>query len=155
MNRLHVYLIRMIVFVALVVAVAAILSVSIADAFLANVGLNAFILGVLVLGMVYIFRQVVLLRIDVAWIERFREGEAGVEMPRPPRLLQPMATMVADRRGRMSLSAPSMRSLLDGIGARARRIPRHFALSDRTAHLPRPCSEPSGACSRRSPRWAT
>jgi hypothetical protein len=118
MNRLQAYLVRMIIFVAIVVALAAVLAVSVSAAFLANAGLNAFILGVLVLGIVYIFRQVILLRIDVAWIENFRESEEGIEQHRPPRLLQPMATMVADRRTRMSLSALSMRSLLDGIGAR-------------------------------------
>ena len=118
MNPLHAYLVRMIVFVAIVAAVAAVLVVSVAEAFLANVGLNAFILGVLLLGIVYIFRQVILLRIDVAWIENFREVDDGLELPRPPRLLQPMATMMADRRGRMSLSSPSMRGLLDGIGSR-------------------------------------
>ncbi len=118
MNPLHAYLVRMIIFVAVVAALAAVLAVSVAEAFFANIGLNAFILGVLLLGIVYIFRQVILLRIDVAWIENFREVDDGLELPRPPRLLQPMATMMADRRGRMSLSSPSMRGLLDGIGSR-------------------------------------
>jgi len=118
MNPLHAYLVRMIIFVAVVAALAAVLAVSVAEAFFANIGLNTFILGVLLLGIVYIFRQVILLRIDVAWIENFREVDDGLELPRPPRLLQPMATMMADRRGRMSLSSPSMRGLLDGIGSR-------------------------------------
>lgn len=118
MNPLHAYLVRMIVFVAVVAAVAAVLAVSVTEAFIANIGLNAFILGILLLGIVYILRQVILLRIDVAWIENFREVDDGLQLPRPPRLLQPMATMMADRRGRMSLSSPSMRGLLDGIGSR-------------------------------------
>jgi hypothetical protein len=118
MNPLHAYLVRMIIFVAIVAAVAAVLAVSVTEAFIANIGLNAFILGILLLGIVYIFRQVILLRIDVAWIENFREVDDGLQLPRPPRLLQPMATMMADRRGRMSLSSPSMRGLLDGIGSR-------------------------------------
>jgi len=118
MNPLHAYLVRMIIFVAIVAAVAAVLAVSVTEAFIANIGLNAFILGILLLGIIYIFRQVVLLRIDVAWIENFREVDDGLTLPRPPPLLQPMATMMADRRGRMSLSSPSMRGLLDGIGSR-------------------------------------
>ena len=118
MNPLHAYLVRMIIFVAIVAAVAAVLAASVAEAFIANIGLNAFILGILLLGILYIFRQVILLRIDVAWIENFREVDDGLTLPRPPRLLQPMATMMADRRGRMSLSSLSMRGLLDGIGSR-------------------------------------
>ena len=35
-----------------------------------------------------------------------------------PRLLAPMAAMLGERRGRLSLSAPAMRSLLDGIASR-------------------------------------
>ncbi len=35
-----------------------------------------------------------------------------------PRLLAPMATMLGERQGQLSLSALSMRTLLDGIGAR-------------------------------------
>lgn len=118
MNRLQVYLTRMIVFVVLVVGVALLLFSSLKNAFLANPALNALIIGVLVLGIVYVFRQVITLRIDIAWIENFRESQAGYTLEDAPQLLAPMATMLSDRRGRMSLSALSMRSLLDGIGAR-------------------------------------
>jgi hypothetical protein len=56
----------------------------------------------------------------VRWIETFRrEREPGlaVEAPTPP-LLTPMATMLGERKGRLSLSAVSMRTLLDGVSTR-------------------------------------
>jgi hypothetical protein len=81
------------------------------------------ILGILVSGIVYIFRQVLLLRPEIEWIESFRQKVAGGEpvraSRRPPRLLAPMARMLGTRRdGRVSLSATSLHTLLDGISAR-------------------------------------
>ncbi|MBT3926367.1 MAG: flagellar motor protein MotA, partial [Rhodospirillaceae bacterium] len=45
-------------------------------------------------------------------------GEEELLGRRAPRLLAPLATMIAERRGRVSLNAVSMRSVLDGIGSR-------------------------------------
>ena len=112
------YLIRMVIFIAAAAAVAAVLFPGIRDAFLANSPLNGLILGVLLLGIVYIFRTVFVLTSDVAWLESFRSGRPGLSVAPQPRMLAPMASMLGDRGERFSLSAPSMRSLLDGIGAR-------------------------------------
>jgi hypothetical protein len=112
------YLIRMAIFLAIVLAVGGALFVPLARAFAANAALNGLILGVLILGIVLIFRQVLLLQPEVAWIETFRRNEPGISVQRPPRLLGAMATMMADRSGPMSLSTLSMRSLLDGIDSR-------------------------------------
>ncbi len=89
-----------------------------------NPGVNGVILGILVAGIAYIFRQVLLLDPEIDWIESFRHREAGGEEPmagrRPaPRLLAPMARMLGARQvGRVSLSASSLQTLLDGIGSR-------------------------------------
>jgi len=112
------YLARMAVFVAIVAAIAALLSPALYRYFMGNPAVNGVILGILAAGIVYIFRQVLLLNPEVAWIERFRRNQAAAA-EHPPRLLGPMATMLADRRGsRVSLSAVSMRTVLDGIGTR-------------------------------------
>ena len=61
----------------------------------------------LLLGVAFTFRQVLGLSPEVRWIEDFRAG--GPDAPaRAPRLLAPMARMLADRKGRMMLSAPAM-----------------------------------------------
>jgi hypothetical protein len=112
----------MTVFVAAVTGLAAVVHPALLEAFRTNVFLNGLILGVLLLGILYNFRQVWLIEPEIAWLERFRSGESGSPapepMPRPPRLLAPMATMLGDRKRRLTLSAPAMRSLLDGIASR-------------------------------------
>jgi len=109
----------MAVFVALVAGIAALLSPALYSYFMGNPAVNGVILAILVAGIVYIFRQVMRLNPEVAWIERFRRNQANLSSEDMPRLLSPMATMLGDRRGgRVSLSAMSMRTLLDGIGTR-------------------------------------
>jgi hypothetical protein len=119
------YLIRMFIFLVIVAAGIAALAPSLSDAFFANPLLNGMILGVLLLGVVYIFRQVFMLHPEIAWIEKFRQESSGrlvfpgaLAQERPPRLLAPMATMLGEKAGRLSLSTLSMRTLLDGIHSR-------------------------------------
>lgn len=108
----------MAIFVAVVAAIAALLSPALYRFFMGNPAVNGVILGILVAGIFYIFRQVIRLNPEVSWLERFRRNQTSTS-DHMPRLLAPMATMLADRRGgRVSLSAVSMRTLLDGIGTR-------------------------------------
>ena len=112
------YLIRMIAFLLAVVTVALTLLPSLKSAFISNAALNGLILGVLVLGVAYIFRSVFVLTREVAWLKHFQAGQPPVSDIPEPRLLAPMASMLGKRNERFSLSAISMRSLLDGVGAR-------------------------------------
>ena len=124
------YLTRMTVFVVAVIVVAGALYAPLERAFLANPVLNGVILGVLVLGIGYVLRQVVQLKPEVDWLETYRRNEPGLSVQRAPTLLAPMATMLGERGDRhMSLSALSMRSLLDGISSRldeSREISRYL-----------------------------
>lgn len=112
------YLVRMVIFLGAVVVLAGVLAGGIRDAFMANAALNGLIIGVLVLGIVYIFRTVFVLTADVAWLESFRAGQPILSAAPEPRMLAPMAAMLGERTARFSLSAMSMRSLLDGIASR-------------------------------------
>ncbi|MBA4209070.1 MAG: flagellar motor protein MotA [Parvibaculum sp.] len=112
------YLTRMVLFVILVCFVATILYPQIERAFVANPGLNGLIIGVLFIGMLYAFRQVLWLAPEVRWVNDFRRADPGLALPPPPRLLAPMATMLGERKGRMQLNALSMRSILDSLGSR-------------------------------------
>jgi hypothetical protein len=119
MTRPNKYLLRMLVFLLAVAVLAAVLSGELMQAFGANPVLNAVILGVLALGIAWNVRQVVGLNPEVAWLEGFREPRPGTPARPAPKLLGPMASMFATRRGdRLSLSAPAMRSVLDGIASR-------------------------------------
>ena len=118
LTRPQVFLMRMIIFLILVAFLGAILYAQIWRAFLANPALNGLILGVLLVGIVYTFRQVLRLYPEIRWVNKFRVSDPGLKVQKPPVLLAPMATMMRDRQGLLSLSTSSMRSILDSIGAR-------------------------------------
>ena len=118
MARPRRFLVRMILFLVAVLVVLAVLFPQLQGAFLANVPLNGLILGVLLLGIIYNFRQVTMLNPEVAWIESFRYNQPTLSQSKAPKLLAPMATMLGERKDRLSLSALSMRSILDGIQSR-------------------------------------
>ena len=118
MTRPRKYLIRMIVFVVAVFALSGALFMPLHGAFMANAPLNGLIIGVLLLGIVYNFRQVLMIYPEVSWIENFRKDGAPVSEAHLPKLLAPMATMMGEHKDRLSLSTLAMRSLLDGIVSR-------------------------------------
>ncbi|HXV23658.1 MAG TPA: flagellar motor protein MotA [Alphaproteobacteria bacterium] len=110
------FLLRMVIFLTAVLVVAGFLAPQIISAFNTNPWLNGMILGVLVFGIIFVIRQVVMIGPEVSWLEAYRRGQAASS--NPPKLLASMATMLGERRGRLSLSALATRSILDGIQAR-------------------------------------
>ena len=118
MNRPIRFLIRMILFLVAVAGVATVLAPGLLSAFNANPLLNMVILSVLIIGIAYNLFKVVALEPEVAWFELYRRNRPDLASHRQPKLLAPMATMLGERKGRVSLSATAMRSLLDGIASR-------------------------------------
>ncbi|MBI3710156.1 MAG: flagellar motor protein MotA [Proteobacteria bacterium] len=118
MTRMRRFLIRQIVFLVALVGIVMALARGLTQAYLANPALNSLILGVLALGIAYNIRQVLRLNPEIAWIENFRRNQITLSASRPPRLVAPMAAMLGERKGRISLSTTSLRTLLDGIGSR-------------------------------------
>ncbi|MGB8839900.1 MAG: flagellar motor protein MotA [Aliidongia sp.] len=112
------YLLRMALFLLVVGAIGVALAPALSHAFAANLALNGMIAAVLVIGILYIFRQVSMLTPEVRWIDSIRQHNRTILSGDLPRLLSPLANMLGDRHGRISLSPVSMRTLLDGIGAR-------------------------------------
>ena len=108
----------MLVFLILCALVVLILYKQIWTAFLANPGLNALIIGVLVIGIALAFRQVIRLFPEVSWVNGFRLADPGIAVERPPVLLAPMAVLLGDRIGRMAISSQLMRGILDSIATR-------------------------------------
>src|SRR6266498_67977 len=114
----RIFLVRMTVFLILGALLVVILYKQIWAAFLANPGLNALIVSVLLIGVILSFRQVLRLFPEVAWVNSFRLADPGLAVARPPSLLAPMAAILGERRGPMAISPTIMRSLLDSIAAR-------------------------------------
>jgi hypothetical protein len=125
----RIFLVRMMVFLILCGLVLVVLSKPIKDAFMANPGLNALIIAVLVIGILLAFRQVIRLFPEVAWVNGFRLNDPGLAVARAPVLLAPMATILGERAGRTAISPTTMRGLMDSIATRldeARDISRYM-----------------------------
>jgi hypothetical protein len=125
----RIFLLRMLVFVVLCGLVAFLLHKQAMTAFMANPGLNALIIGVLLIGVILAFRQVIRLYPEIAWVNGFRLADPGLAVERPPVLLAPMAAILGSRTGRMALSSQLMRGILDSIATRldeARDIGRYM-----------------------------
>jgi hypothetical protein len=125
-----VFLVRMLVFLVLCTLVGVVLYKQIIQAFFANPGLNALIGGVLFIGIILAFRQVIRLYPEVSWVNNFRIADPGLAPARHPKLLAPMAMILGgERTGRMSITQTTMRHLLDSIATRldeARDISRYM-----------------------------
>ncbi len=125
MTRPTPYLVRMAVFLVAVAVVAGLLSGVLLTAFANNPLLNSFILLVLALGIGWNLRQVIGLGPEVAWLDTWQRARPRLAGLPPPRLLAPMASMLAAREGRggdgahrITLSGTAMRGLLDGLASR-------------------------------------
>ncbi|MEE8516389.1 MAG: flagellar motor protein MotA [Alphaproteobacteria bacterium] len=117
MYPLQRYLTRMAIFLAAIVMIVSVLFSPLKNAFFANAPLNGLILGVLLLGILYAFRQVLTLKGEADWIESYRRDRNPVSGA-TPKLLAPIATMLGERRDGARLSTASMRAVLDSISSR-------------------------------------
>jgi len=126
------FLFRMVVFLIAVGAVVAVLHAPLLRAFMANPALNSLISAVLLLGILYTFRQVLMLGQEAGWVEAWQKAQRGAataNVGEPSNLLAPLAKMLESRGPRGSLSAAATRALLDSVGSRldeARDISRYF-----------------------------
>jgi hypothetical protein len=126
MTRPSGYLIRMLVFLVAVAIGAALLSPVLISAFDNNPVLNSLILLILALGIAWNLNQVLRLRPEVVWLETYQISRSRLAALPSPKLLAPMASMLAIRDGRgasgearhFTLSTGAMRSLLDGLASR-------------------------------------
>ena len=107
----------MIGFLAVVLVGAAALYRPLAAAFMANPVFNGMIVGVLLIGIGISFLQVLSMQRESDWVEARREGlrPHGAD---EPRMLAPLARILAGRPGAPRISAVVMRSLLDGVRLR-------------------------------------
>ncbi|HSI02350.1 MAG TPA: hypothetical protein VLA02_17245 [Reyranella sp.] len=114
------YLIRMLLFLVAVAGLAYVLHEDLLRVFLHTPTLDSVILGVLLIGIGMVFRQVIILWPEVSWMRRYQNREPNA--PPPPaqsvNLLAPMAAMVGERQDQIRLSPTAARAVLDGIASR-------------------------------------
>ncbi len=90
----------------------------VAPVFLANPWLNGFIFFVFVVGILACFWQVIMIAVSVSWIVRVASGHPNATDTDPPRLLAPLAQLLASRGQRIQISSTSARSILDSVATR-------------------------------------
>jgi hypothetical protein len=113
----RIFLVGMAAFLALVGFVVLILYRQIALAFSANPGLNGLILGILAIGSLFAFRQVVRLFREIRWVNSLT-GASNGRTVKLPLLLAPMAAMLNAGAGARGLSTITTRAILDSIATR-------------------------------------
>src|SRR5258708_18015193 len=100
------YLVRMLLFLAAVAGLAFYLRDDLIRVFNNTPDLDAVILAVLLLGIFFIFRQVIILWPEVRWLRQFQHRDENTLPPPADRinLLAPMAAMLGERHDQFRLS---------------------------------------------------
>jgi hypothetical protein len=111
-------IVMMLVVLGLTAAVAILIYPAIAEIFLASPYLKIFIVIVFLFGVAACFWQVYALIQAVNWIEGFALDRPGHEFTKAPRLLAPLAAMLAGRQARKSLTSTSTRAVLETVATR-------------------------------------
>jgi hypothetical protein len=130
MSNPRYYLLIMFVFVCIVTLVCGLLYIPLKQAFMSNWGFNLIIVGALIIGVLLNVRRVIILEPEINWIKIFRTGTTGLSVADSPELLKPLAKHLEGlHRDRFSLSALSLRTVLEGIRGRldeSREISRYL-----------------------------
>ena len=113
------YLVRMVLFLIAVAGLAWLLHEDLQRVFMNQPMLNGVIVTVLLLGIFFVFRQVLILTPEVRWLRRFQHREANAAPPSTDtiNLLAPLAAMMGEQDS-FRLSPTATRALLDGIATR-------------------------------------
>ena len=117
-SKPRIFLLRMFIFVAFVLISITILYKDLIDAFVSNPFLNGLIVFVILFGAAFTFRQIASLYPEIQWLNNLRIADPTIQSGVQPKLLAPMATMLGNHTGEVTLNTNSMRTLLDSIGAR-------------------------------------
>ena len=123
------YLVRMLVFLLIVAAIAGLLHAPLWRAFMGNPVLNGVIVGALGLGIIYAFRQILRLVPERRWLTGIQKTGKLDNRQVKPVLLATVALMIQDGGKATPVSAQNMRSVLDGVAVRldeSREISRYM-----------------------------
>ena len=123
------YLIRMVIFTALVIVLGAMLASPLKFAFLSNVVINSVILAALMIGIIFSFRQTLRLLPEHRWMQETQRRDKGPGSAIRPSLLATVSVVMAEEGKPTSLSAQNLRSILDGVAVRldeSREISRYM-----------------------------
>ena len=110
----------MLLFLVAVSGLAFVLRHDLIRVFLNTPILDGVILGVLLIGIFFVLRQVISLWPEVNWLRRLHHRQEGGPPPNADsvNLLAPMAAMLGESSDRLRLSPMATRAVLDGVATR-------------------------------------
>lgn len=127
--RLSRYLASMTIFLLAVAGVGAWLIVRLESAFLANPLLNAVLIAVWLVGILYIFAQTLRLAPEIKWVREVQRSRQAIIDLDPPPLMGSLARLMEGRKTPLTLTPTALRAVLDGIAVRldeSRETARYF-----------------------------
>ncbi len=127
--RLSRYLASMMMFLVAVAVVGVLLFGRLKGAFIANPALNAVLIAVWLIGIVYIFIQTLRLSPEIKWVQEVQRNRLAAKDIDPPPLMGSLARLMESRTTPLSLTPTALRAVLDGIAVRldeSREIARYF-----------------------------
>lgn len=88
------------------------------DYFMANPAINGMILGVFALGVLFALRGAFQVSPSASWIRRYAHSTHIDDLPNPPALIAPLASLLVQREGPGRISSTSLSTMLDSVATR-------------------------------------
>ena len=130
MKDLSKYILRMIIFLIIITIFFSYNISELKSFFITNSTLNGLISFFFLFGIVLMFRQILILRPEILWLDTFISGKSKKnKIVKNPELLKPVAQIMKSQTGNLNLSQTDMRSILESIENRlieTRETSRYF-----------------------------
>ena len=111
------YLLRVLGFLIGVGLIVWLIKDPLLSAIMTNPPLNLGIITILGLGILYTLGQIIGLRPEIKWLNKYRVSDFDGS-PRTPVLLAPMARLLGERGSGLGIGPATLRTILDSIGSR-------------------------------------
>ena len=130
MKDLSKYILRMIIFLIIITIFFSYNISELKSFFITNSTLNGLISFFFLFGIILMFRQILILRPEILWLDTFiSEKSKKNKIVKNPELLKPVAQIMKSQTGNLNLSQTDMRSILESIENRlieTRETSRYF-----------------------------
>ena len=130
MKDLSKYILRMVIFLIIITIFFSYNISELKSFFITNSTLNGLISFFFLIGIILMFRQILILRPEILWLDTFISGKSKKnKIVKNPELLKPVAQIMKSQTGNLNLSQTDMRSILESIENRlmeTRETSRYF-----------------------------
>ena len=130
MKDLSKYILRMVIFLIIITIFFSYNISELKSFFITNSTLNGLISFFFLFGIILMFRQILILRPEILWLDTFISGKSKKnKIVKNPELLKPVAQIMKSQTGNLNLSQTDMRSILESIENRlveTRETSRYF-----------------------------